>query len=241
MQILSLPNRLASYYNRHGLMATMRRGKLAAKRGLFANRMVVFYCDLAKKMSFVCELPPTLRVERLSSYSQLNQKDLESLMSFWNPKLAHRNIRERFEIGANLWLTKSGDQLAGYGWTLKGRTITPYFFPIGENDVQLFDFYAFPKFRGRAIHWLLTAYILQTMATEGRTRAFGDTAEWNEAQLSSFKMTHFRPLGSAKSMTILGHTFVSWVEYTNGQQTPQAEKAPKPAQSNTSPAQPRMV
>jgi hypothetical protein len=224
MRFFNLPNRLASYYSRHGLMATMRRGKLAAKRGLFANRMVVFYCDLTQKIPLFAEMPSSLRVDRLSSYSQLNQKDLDALTSFWNPKLALRNIRERFDMGASLWLTRSGEKLAGYGWTVQGRTIAPYFFPIGDNDVQLFDFYAFPKFRGRAIHWLLTAYILQTMAAEGRTRAFGDTAEWNEAQLSSFKMTHFRPLGLAKSLTIFGHTFVSWIEYASAQHLEKAAK-----------------
>jgi anti-sigma factor RsiW len=109
-------------------------------------------------------------------------------------------------------LIKSGDKLAGYGWTMLGRTIAPYYFLLGENDVQLFDFYVFPKFRGRAMHWLLTVYILQMLAAEGAARAFADTGEWNQAQLSSFAMTPFRRLGLVRSFAILGHTFVSWVE-----------------------------
>ena len=59
------------------------------------------------------------------------------------------------------------DRLAGYGWTLQGQTIEPYYFPLAPDDVQLFDFYVFPKFRGRAIHWLLTGHILHAMAAEG--------------------------------------------------------------------------
>ena len=43
------------------------------------------------------------------------------MTSPWNPKQAHRNIRERFEQAASLWLIKSGDKLAGYGWTLQGQ------------------------------------------------------------------------------------------------------------------------
>ena len=123
-----------------------------------------------------------------------------------------RNIRDQFDQGASLWLIKSGDKLAGYGWTMLGRTIAPYYFLLGENDVQLFDFYVFPKFRGRAMHWLLTVYILQMLAAEGAARAFADTGEWNQAQLSSFAMTPFRRLGLVRSFAILGHTFVSWVE-----------------------------
>jgi hypothetical protein len=105
-----------------------------------------------------------------------------------------------------------------------GHTIAPYFFPVGENDVQLFDFYSFPKFRGRAIHLILIAYILQAMAADGRTRAFGDTAEWNDAQLASFTMTPFRRLGYARFFTLFGHSFVTWSGEPN---TPSLEKAEK--------------
>jgi GNAT superfamily N-acetyltransferase len=151
-------------------------------------------------------------VERLTTYAELNPEELQELTSFWHPKQAHRDIRERFAQGASLWLIRSGGKLAGYGWTLQGRTIAPYFLRLGENDVSLFDFYAFPNFRGRAIHWILIAHILARLRAEGKARAFGDTAEWNQAQLASFKMTPFRPLGLACSFTIFGHTFVSWTK-----------------------------
>jgi hypothetical protein len=212
MGIANSISRLADYYTRHGFGSTIRRAGLTVRRALFSNRMVVFYCDLAKQTTAPVNIPSPLKVERLSSYAELNPQDLQEMTSFWNPKQAHRNIRERFEKGASLWLIKSGDKLAGYGWTLQGRTIAPYYFLLGEDDVQLFDFYVFPKFRGRAMHWLLTAYILQMLAAEGRARAFADTGEWNQAQLSSFKMTPLRRLGLVRSFTILGHTFVSWVE-----------------------------
>jgi hypothetical protein len=210
MGLLGFTNRLLVYYSRNGLVATLRRVKLATRRGLFANRKVVFYCDLTRLAGDLLQLPQSLTVDRLTGYSQLGSDDLAELTSFWNPKQAHRDIKERFDRGASLWLIRSGNKLAGYGWTVLGDTIAPYFFPMGENDVQLFDFYSFPKFRGRAIHLLLIAYILQAMAGEGRTRAFGDTAEWNDAQLASFKMTPFRRLGYARFITVFGHSFVAW-------------------------------
>jgi GNAT superfamily N-acetyltransferase len=213
MSLLQLSNRFVAYYSTHGILATVKRMKLALKRGVFANRMVVFYCDLRKPLGPMTNLPTSITVERLYSYGQLPAEDLQFLTSFWNPKQAHQNIQERFEKGASLWLIRWQGNLAGYGWTVLGKTITPYFLPVGENDVQLFDFYAFPKFRGRGIHLLLIAYILQTMAAEGRTRAFGDTAEWNDAQLASFRMTPFRPLGLARSFAIRGHTFVTWDQH----------------------------
>lgn len=212
MSIANSISRLTAYYTRHGFGATIRRFDLALKRALFASRMVVFYCDLGKQTTAPVNIPSSLKVERLRSYAELSLQDLQEMTSFWNPKQAHRNIRERFDEGASLWLIKSGDNLAGYGWTLQGRTIAPYYFLLGEDDVQLFDFYVFPKFRGRAMHWLLTAYILQMLAAEGRARAFADTGEWNQAQLSAFKMTPLRRLGLVRAFRFLGHTFVSWVE-----------------------------
>jgi hypothetical protein len=212
MGVSSSISRFAAYYKLHGFGATIRRAGLMTKRSLFSSRMVVFYCDLGKQTAAPVKIPSSLKAERLRSYAELSQPDLQAMTSFWNPKQAHRNIRDQFDQGASLWLIKSGDKLAGYGWTMLGRTIAPYYFLLGENDVQLFDFYVFPKFRGRAMHWLLTVYILQMLAAEGAARAFADTGEWNQAQLSSFAMTPFRRLGLVRSFAILGHTFVSWVE-----------------------------
>jgi hypothetical protein len=211
MSLANSISRFTDYYKRHGFGATIRRIGLAAKRGLFANRMVVFYCDLADAASRPIVIPGSLSIERVRSEAELPPQDLQEITSFWNPEQARRNIRERFGKGASLWLIRSAERPAGYGWTLRGCTIAPYYFPMGADDVQLFDFYVFPKFRGRALHWLLTAYILQSLSSEGCARAFADTGEWNQAQLSSFKMTKFRRLGMVRSFELFGHQFVSWV------------------------------
>lgn len=205
-------SRISDYYSRHGLRATVSRFVLAVKRILFSGRMLVFYCDLASLPARPVNIPSSMRVERVTRDMELRPQDFEEITSFWNPSQARRNIKERFANGASLWLIKSEDKVAGYGWTLQGRTIAEYYFPMGPKDVQLFDFYVFPKFRGRALHWLLTAYILQASASEGAARAFADTGEWNQPQISSFRMTPFRRLGLVRSFTVFGHTFVSWAE-----------------------------
>ncbi len=210
MSISTAISRMSAYYKLHGFGATIERAGVAVKRGLFANRMVVFYCDLPGLAARPVNIPSLMRIDRLQSQAELGQADLEEITSFWNPEQARRNIEERFMKGSSLWLIKSEDKVAGYGWTLQGRTIAEYYFPMGSKDVQLFDFYVFPKFRGRALHWLLTAYILQTLRAEGAARAFADTGEWNQAQISSFRMTPFRRLGLVRSFPIFGRTFLSW-------------------------------
>jgi ribosomal protein S18 acetylase RimI-like enzyme len=221
MGVANSISRLTEYCRRHGLIATIRRATVAGRRALFARRMVVFYCDLDERKLPPVRIPKTLFIERVEVLSEMRAEHLREITSFWNSKLANRNIRERFEKGASLWLVKSDDRLAGYGWTLRGRTIAPYYFPLGPDDVQLFDFYVFPRFRGRAIHWLLTSYILHMLATEGGTRAFADTGEWNQAQLASFKLTPLRSLGFVRTYKVFGQLFTRWAvarEVTRDQQ-----------------------
>jgi hypothetical protein len=212
MGITNSISRLTDYYRRHGVGATIRRAGLAAKRSLFASRMVVFYCDLADQISRGVTVPSSLKINCVKSEMELSAQDLQEITSLWNPKQAQRNVKERFVKGASLWLIKSGEILVGYGWTLRGCVIAPYYFPMGPDDVQLFDFYVSPRFRGRAMHWLLTAYILQALAAEGAGRAFADTHEWNQAQLSSFEMTRFRQLGMVRTFEIFGHKWVYWIK-----------------------------
>jgi len=225
MSISRSISRVSDYYSRHGFGATIRRAGLAVRRALFAGRMVVFYCDLCGQTARPVNIPSSMKIDRLTMETELRQQDLQDITSFWNPKQARRNVKERFAKGASLWVIKSEDKVAGYGWTLQGRTIAEYYFPMGPKDVQLFDFYVFPKFRGRALHWLLTACILHTLAAEGAARAFADTGEWNQPQISSFRMTPFRRLGLVRSCTVFGRTFVSWTENETAEKLGLANRA----------------
>jgi ribosomal protein S18 acetylase RimI-like enzyme len=210
MGIRSSISRFTVYFKRNGLRATIRRSGLAARRVLFSSRMVLFYCDLSALSSPTTDLPSSLKVERHRNQTDLTQQDLQEITSFWNPQQARRNIKKRFELGASLWLIKFKDELAGYGWTLQGRTVEPHYFPLGENDAQFLDFHVFPKYRGRAMDWFLMTHILHRLAADGGARAFGEAAEWNKASLSSFAMTPFRRLGWARKFTILRRTIVCW-------------------------------
>jgi ribosomal protein S18 acetylase RimI-like enzyme len=202
MGISSSISRLTDYYKRHGFVPTMRRANLAVRRAFFSSRMVVFYCDLAKQSTAVVNIPSSLRVERFQSYAELSQRDLQEMINIWNPMQAHQNIQERFRRGASLWLIRSGDQLAGYGWTLRAGTIEPHYFPLTQDDVHLFDFHVFREFRGQGINPLLVTHILGSLAGECTGRAFIEAAEWNKAQLFSLRKTPFRQIGWAKKSTI---------------------------------------
>ena len=212
MAISESISRLRAYHTRNGLVATFRRAGLAAKRALFSGHSVLFYCDLSSLKGPAPDLPTSLQIERKYSASELASEDLQAMTSFWNPELAARNLKERFDLGASLWFVKSHDRLAGYGWTLKGGTVEPHYFPLGADDVQFFDFHVFPKYRGRAIDWFLMSHILHALAVEGLGRAFGEAAEWNAPSLASFAMTPFRIFGRASKFTIFGRPVVRWAK-----------------------------
>jgi GNAT superfamily N-acetyltransferase len=221
MGISSAIVRLAGYHKRHGFSATVRRLSLQARRALFSGRMVLFYCELSAQGSSAADLPGSLRFERHRNQSDLSPEHLQQITSFWNPRLAQRNMDERFGHRASLWLIKSEDALAGYGWTMQGQTIEPHFFPLGANDVHLFDFQVFPQYRGRGMNPLLVHHILRELAGECRGRAFIEAAEWNHAQLASLEKTPFHRIGWARKFTVLGRTMVFW------EQSPAAEQVRK--------------
>jgi hypothetical protein len=212
MNIADSIARLGDYYQRHGFFATMERGGLAIKRILFSSRMVVFYFDLGMQAAAQVPIPNSLKVERFAAYAELSQQDLREMTSFWSPKLAHRNIRDRFEKGASLWLIRSEGSLAGYGWTLQGQTMEPYYFPLAPEDAHLFDFHVFRRYRGQGINPLFVTCILWNLGLNCRGRAFIEAAEWNQAQLLSLQKTPFRRLGLVRSFTMFGQTLVFWAQ-----------------------------
>jgi ribosomal protein S18 acetylase RimI-like enzyme len=221
MAISTSISRLAAYYTRHGFGATIGRASMAVKRAIFSNRMVIFYCDLTKQTVAPVLVSSSLKIERLRSYAELSPLDLHLIINIWNPKLAHQNIRERFEQGSSLWLMRTGEQLAGYGWTLRGGTIEPHYFPLAEDDVHLFDFHVFLQFRGQGMNPQLVNHILRSLTGEcGRGRAFIEAAEWNESQLSSLRKTPFRRIALARKITIFHRTIVSWDQKDPSPQTP---------------------
>jgi len=158
----------------------------------------------------ISDWPNHLKVDRKQSQEEIDEQDLQRIVNFWNPRLARRNLAERFKAGATLWLIRSDGQLAGYGWTLTGRTMRPYFFPLGTNDVHLFDFLVFPEFRGRRINPSLVTYILDRLSQEGRDRAFIEVGEWNQRELTSLSKTAFHFLGVARKMSLFKWTIVDW-------------------------------
>jgi ribosomal protein S18 acetylase RimI-like enzyme len=210
VNIANLFSRLTTYCRRHGLRSAVGRAALAVNRAMFSNHMELFYFDLVGEIPGPAELPSCVKLERKKDETEIRESDLQEFLSLWNPKIVRQEMMVRFRLGGALWLLKINGKVAGYGWTLLGRTIKPHFFHLGQDDVHLFDYYVAPSFRGQGLNPLLVNTILRKLAAEGARRAFIEVAEWNHAQLSSLRKTPFSRLGRASKLTIGNRTIVCW-------------------------------
>jgi hypothetical protein len=202
--------RFVNYLSRHGLRATARRTALSWQRLRTGNRFVIYSCNLREVQPVDAGSLQGGRVERKNAPAEIAPDDLSLLVSSWAPDIARRRMAERFGRGASLWEFKLGERLAGYGWSMAGGSMEPYFFPLAPDDVHLFDFFVFPEFRGRRVNPLLVNCILSELALEKKNRAFIEAAEWNAPQLSSLGRTPFRLMGKAAKRQWLGKTRVIW-------------------------------
>jgi ribosomal protein S18 acetylase RimI-like enzyme len=172
--------------------------------------MVIFFCDLRASVPLAFEAANNATVERKNVESEVDANDMLQITSIGNSTIARRRFSQRFAQGASLWLFKVDGKLAGFGWTLVGRTVEPHFFPLGSDDAHLFDFYVVPQYRGQRINPRLVNHILKSLSREMRPRAFIEAAEWNSPQLSSLKRTPFVALGLASKFRLFGKTLVLW-------------------------------
>lgn len=198
--------RLYSFYRKHGFRSTTARVGVAFRRVSFFGRMVLFSCPLPIDRFIRNEEVCVERVDR----TNISKNDYECILDFWNPSISARQLSDRFEAGSELWLAKVNNRLAGFGWTIKGRTVEPHFFPLQSGDVHLFDFLVFPNFRGHGINVELVMEILIQLGNESVRLAHIECAAWNTAQLRSLAKTAFRNYGGATKIVLFGHAVVMW-------------------------------
>ncbi len=218
MSVFDPISRLFAFFKRHGVRATLQRFAISMRKLFSPNRMVLFYYDFSKDpgSSAPTSLPAHLKVGRKASREDIAPQDWQKILNFWNPVITQRNCSDRLQQGASLWLIWSEGNLAGYGWTMTGQTIAPHYYPLGADDVHLFDFLVFPEFRGKNINPYLVEQIIHQLAAENKTRAYIEVGEWNQAQLASLRKTRFQTLGVARKKSFFGRTFVEWTGYGRG-------------------------
>lgn len=198
--------RIVFFFRKNGLRSTIHRSWTAVQRIRHFGKMCLYECSLPM---IEPGLDGGVIVERVVD-GALAEEDRVRLLDSWDPDAKARQMADRFAAGSELWLARLNGILAGYGWTLQGRTVEPYFFPLQQQDVHLYDFFVYPEFRGQGVNIALVNRIL--CALDGGTvrRALIECAAWNASQLRSLAKTRFHFYAVASKWDFLGRTLVFW-------------------------------
>jgi len=203
-------SRINRYYRTHGLWGTVLHALLYLKRHTLPEKVIVYVAELAEITNPGDNRAQDLRIERIISADALGELELRALLVQRDPELMRSQIRERFSKGAWLWLAKLDSDVAGMLWSLRQKPLKPYYFPLLERDVHLFDDEVFPEFRGKGINSSLVTSVLTELSMLGSSRAYIETAPWNHAEIKSLSKTPFRELGVARKVRILRRTVTIW-------------------------------
>ena len=198
--------RLWSFYRSHGLGSTLARCVEAMRRLSHGGRMILFACTLPTAPA---TQPMGLSVERTSASSLPRAEYLEAFGA-QNRAAREQELAARFAAGSELWLARWEGRLAAYGWTIRGSTVKPHFFPIQPDEVHFFDFFVAPDFRGRGINVALMMEVLAQLSEQQIRRVHLECAAWNAAQLRSLNKTVFRRNGAASMVSLFGRSLVIW-------------------------------
>jgi hypothetical protein len=121
-------------------------------------------------------------------------------------------MKQRFLSSATLWVIKVNNNLAGYVWSAGQSDFGPYYFPIGDKDVFLFDGAVIAEYRGKNLYPLLLSNVLHGLRISGCSRAIYDAHEWNHAVIKSFMKVGGKRLGIVKKYKIGRRRYLLWIK-----------------------------
>ncbi len=205
-----LLTRLIRYYRRNGVTRTIWEVLKKIKKALFTKPEILYFVDLVTRQRKAHTLPDNFTIQCFRSEEEISSQDLNILFEHIGEKIVRYDVKERFGKGALLWLMKVDGTLAGYIWSISGRTIRPHYFPLTDKDVSLFDNYIFEECRGQGINPQLINYVLDELQSEGLIRVFIETNKTNSSEIRSLAKTDFKIFGVARKYHAGKRRFVIW-------------------------------
>jgi hypothetical protein len=211
MAIQSYIQRYLNNYKRIGTSGILKRAWVRFEHFFFQNRHIVNYCDLTVVDIQEFETFTGFQMFMRTANHEITETEMTVLKNFLGKDFVETKFSTRFKKGAIFWTFTQNDQFAGYLWTIRGKSIRNlYFFPLTENDVQIFDAVVFPQFRGQKIYSKSIEYILRRLKIDGAIKVYGEMKAWNKAVLRAMVDTKWKHLGIAKKMRLFNKNVVIW-------------------------------
>jgi hypothetical protein len=135
---------------------------------------------------------------------------MQKLIDHWHKANMTDRIKERFDLGALLWLIKSNDCIAGYAWPIQETMAAAFPLPITPHDAIFFDAHILDVYRGHSFYRLLMNYMFGQLKLMGATRVFGLLYGWNSSVISGIKKTHFHIFSKVRKLHFLGRNITVW-------------------------------
>jgi len=173
----------------------------------------VFYYDLTLFNIHDVQNPDNIEIESKTNEKQIGKEDLNSLIEHIGEEILLPQLKKRFPHSAILWMIKVDGKLAGYVWSIGKSTAEcpcPYYFPLCDNDVFLFDGSVLTQYRGRNLYPLLVKHVLYGVKKLGFIRAIFDAHEWNVPVQKSFLKVGMKKLGVVRKYKFWGRNLLLW-------------------------------
>ncbi len=197
------------YYRKYGFLSSIYRLWIIVIRTLFQNSSIIYFSNLtdlkASPQNYF-----DLELESKKKEEDLTEENCKQLYAYQDKRILESQMKNRFNKGAVLWLAKLNDEIVGFIWTIRRRTIKPFFFPLLESDAYLFDNEILSDYRGKGINPVFIDKVLIELKHEGYIRAFIDTRLWNKPEIHSLKKTCFMKLALVRQVRLLEKNIVIW-------------------------------
>lgn len=200
--------RLTKYASNHGARETIVRALTEANRLFRENRALLYWYELGSPTARV--QGAQARVERFSQNRLPSTRVVQEMEKYQQRDLLRENLKRRLGAGAVLWLLSVDDVVIGYVWSINGRTMKSFYWPLTSKDVHLFDNFVFPQHRGKRYNSILLGNVLAELHRVGMQRAYIATAEWNTAEQRSLSRVGFTALGVVKTGGTRRRKTVRW-------------------------------
>lgn len=201
--------RFVKFFRKYGFAQSIKRLWIITKRRLFQQSSIIYYSNLI-------DLKPSLqsclnlKIENKKNKEDLTDDDYKKLYKYHDERIINNLIKNRFDKGAVLCVAKLNDEFVGFIWTIKQYTVKPFYFPLLEQDVFLFDNEIFEDYRGKGINSVFVDKVLLELHSEKYTRAFIDTRLWNKSEIHCLDKTCFKKLAIASQVQLFGKNIVIW-------------------------------
>jgi RimJ/RimL family protein N-acetyltransferase len=202
--------KVTNYYKLHGPKQTCQRVFESMRRSVFFRRYVIFSMDLDDWSFAGKETSHHYEIVCLGGETEISEMFMKQILEHHQEKMFREYLEKRFTKGAALWCFKKGDVLIGYFWSLIGKTMKPYYIPLMEKDVHIFDGFIFPKYRGHGEMAIMMNMVVDHLKTLGLRRIFIEAAEWNVPSLKFIEKMGYSRLGYARQRFRQRKMVVTW-------------------------------